>query len=166
MRQLWARRRLLPDESGVPVAVARYAQSIPIWGFAFVISARLWESEGCNGRLGIDKSYRGTRNLHSRKLAIPAGIGFHLSHRVFFARDPGQRVDREARHYARSRVPARTQTLGPLPILADSDLMLAEHQRCLYPFSQLDRRSPLPGPGRRVRARPLFDPLVDLLFVP
>jgi len=27
MRQIWARRRLLPDESGVPVAVARCTPS-------------------------------------------------------------------------------------------------------------------------------------------
>jgi len=36
MRQIWARRRLLPDESGVPVAVTRCAYFIDAHIFGFI----------------------------------------------------------------------------------------------------------------------------------
>src|SRR5258707_25047 len=95
--------------------------------FAFVILSQLWEDDSCDVRIGIDKSSRGTRYLHSCQLAVPAGVGPYIPCSVHFPRRASQRFDRRARHSARSRAPAWTQALGSIPVLANSDLMLAEN---------------------------------------
>src|SRR5882724_6783966 len=46
MRQIWARRRLLPDESGVPVAVARCTRVRPSPGAAPLIGITVLASLG------------------------------------------------------------------------------------------------------------------------
>ena len=85
MRQIWARRRLLPDESGVPVAVARCTLLGLLLGF-LTNPGSIWACAACYGQSDSPMAHGLNWGIFSLLLVVVLMLGGIASFFVYLAR--------------------------------------------------------------------------------